>query len=167
MVGRKCWYVIQSKAHQENLVIAQLTRSGIRSFFPLIEYESMQFGRIVNRIQPLFPSYLFACFDYHHQGGQIVWNYGLKRIVSFSGEPACVPLDVVRLIRMRADRKGIIRMNRSFSPNQPVRIVGGPFKDMEAIFVAEMSGTSRVKVLLSVMGTQPRLELPRAMLRPM
>ena len=167
MDPQQSWYVIQSKPHQENLVIAQLRQRQIKSFFPLIETETMQFGRVVTRIQPLFPNYLFARFDYFQQGSQIIWNYGIQRIVSFSGEPLPVAPEVVKLIRTRVDRKGIVRFRQAFKPNQPVRIVGGPFKDVEAIFLKEMTGTSCVKVLLSVLGTQPRVELPRAMLRPM
>lgn len=160
------WYVVQSKPRQENLVISQLKQHHIRSFFPLIEMDVMQFGRVVPRVQPLFPSYIFAHFDYNLQGSQVIWNFGTRRVISFSGEPAPVAPEIIRLIKERANRNGVVRLDTKFKPNQPVRIVYGPFKDLEGIFVEEMTGTDRVKVLLTVMGMQPRIELSAAMLRP-
>src|SRR5437867_9652279 len=57
-----CWYVVQTKPHQEERVIAHLSlRSrAIESFLPKIEIVRRHAGRRIKHLDPLFPTYLFV-----------------------------------------------------------------------------------------------------------
>lgn len=80
-------------------------------------------------------------------------------LVSFGGEPANVPENLIFTLRKRLE--DIAAAGGEFfdglQPGEIVRISEGPFKGYEAIFDARLPGSERVRVLLELLGSQRRI----------
>ena len=57
------WYVIRSKPRKEATALIHLERQGYRVYLPRMVRQARTRGRWVERIEPLFPSYLFLQTD--------------------------------------------------------------------------------------------------------
>ena len=84
--------------------------------------------------------------------------------MGFGGYPTPVSDVVVELIMMRTDENGVLRKGRNFRPGDSVRIMSGPLKSLFAIFERWVSDRERVRVLLSLIGYQPTIQLHSSML---
>ena len=55
----RTWYLVQSKPRNEARALENLLRQGYETYLPLIEVERLQRGKLLKRLEPLFPRYLF------------------------------------------------------------------------------------------------------------
>lgn len=145
------WYALRSKPNREELLSEQLVIRGIETFYPRIRV------RVVNprarRIKPYFPGYLFVNLDLAQVGDSALkWIPGTTGMVSFGGEPAYVPDNLIHALQKR-----IVEINstsgeglQGFKTGELVVIQEGPFRGYEAIFDHRISGSERVRVLLQL-----------------
>jgi transcriptional antiterminator RfaH len=145
------WYVLRSKPNREELLYEQLNLRGIETFYPRIQV------RVVNprarRIKPYFPSYLFVNIDLARIGETTLqWIPGTTGLVTFGGEPAYVPDNLIYTIRRRVEEIDTAggELLKTFKSGDSVLIQDGPFKGYEAIFDSRISGNERVRVLLQL-----------------
>jgi len=139
-----------------------LANQGYHIFRPLARVRGRRNGKAVDRVESLFPRYLFIELE----AGTDNWapirsTRGVSGIVRFGQQPAPVPNGVIQELRERiTDGAGTIdlRPHQRMRPNQPVRIESGPFAGYEALFQAAR-GEDRVLVLLEVMQHSQRLTL--------
>lgn len=118
---------------------------------------------MVVRTESLFPRYVFLHSDPSLQSLAPVRNTrGVCTIVRFGGEPARVPDAVIDQIRSRMDGDcGFVRLTPpALEPGAKVRIHEGPFSGLDAIFTAA-HGEDRVRLLLSMLGTEREIVVPR------
>ncbi len=77
-------------------------------------------------------------------------------LVSFGGEPARIPDNVLNEMRQRvqeiAEAGG--ELFDGLKPGDTVRVHGGPFAGYEAIFNSRLDGQERVRVLLQFINNQ-------------
>ncbi|MFQ5575781.1 MAG: transcription termination/antitermination protein NusG [Anaerolineae bacterium] len=148
------WYALHAKPKREHQVARILQQRGLQTFLPEID--------LLRKKAPFFPGYLFVKVDFGAVGlRQIQWTPGLRRIVSFEGRPAVVPAEVIKLVRRKLGQ-AVARAAFPFKPGDPVRITGGPFKDMDAIFQGPFAPAERVQVLLHVLGRANRVQMAAA-----
>jgi transcriptional antiterminator RfaH len=155
----KQWLVIQTKSKEELKVKNILKALHIQAFLPLMKASQFLFGNAVIRIEPLFPGYIFAHFNFYHKAELIRWKPGIRQILCFNGRPVAVQTDVIRYLKNQMTGSGIIDIRQRFKPNQKVRIAHGPLKDFEGLFVQELPGKERVRILLSVLSYSHKIEL--------
>lgn len=156
------WYIFQSKARKEDLLCEQLRLRELEIFFPTLHVRPV--NPRARKIKPYFPSYVFAHVDLHQYGRSILdWLPGAVGIVSFGGDPAAVPDELVAALRrhMSLINASNGKVSEKYSPGDVVAIHGGPFAGYEAIFDVQLPGRNRVEVLLKLLqGYQVRVELP-------
>ena len=77
-------------------------------------------------------------------------------LVSFGGEPAVVPANLIHAIGKRVDEINASggEVFDGLKPGDIVWIRDGPFRGFEAIFDAKLPGSERVRVLLEFLGSQ-------------
>jgi len=153
------WYVIQTKPKKEEEAASFLSTRGVEIFNPLIETFSVRNGRINKDLKPLFPSYIFGKFELEQDYPLVRWARGVKKVLGFGGYPIPVAEEVIQIIKDRTDTDGIVRRRSDFRPNDVVRIKSGPLKDLSGIFERWVSDNERVRILLSLIGYQPAVEL--------
>ena len=156
------WYIIQSKARKEDLLCEQLRLREIETFFPTLRVKPV--NPRARKIKPYFPGYVFGRVDLADAGRSILeWVPGAVGIVSFGGDPAPVPDELVATLRQHLDKINASngREGEKYRSGDVVAIHGGPFAGYEAIFDIHLPGRDRVEVLLKLLrGYQVRVELP-------
>ena len=154
------WYVIQTKPRRERQVGSVLERQGIQVYLPLVRVRRV--NPRASPVTPFFPGYLFARADLASIGASALnWVPGSVRLLGFDGEPALVPDVIVEHIRQRVsdlDRQYDLGSG-PFKPGDPVRIISGPFRDLEAVFDLTLSSSGRVLVLVKFLGRIVRGEV--------
>ena len=167
MLGREVcnWYLVRTKPQKERWVQDQLKSISEEAFLPLLRSRTRCFGRIITTVKPLFPSYLFAYFNLQERYFDVKYTAGVHSLVSVGGEAVTVPATIIDEIKRRGT-EGIVELApRRLDPGQKIRIVDGPFRDIEAIFDRYLSGSERVAILLDALGASTiRVVLPSSCL---
>jgi transcriptional antiterminator RfaH len=152
------WYVLRSKPRKEDAVWRQLQSEGFRTFYPRLRVNPV--NPRARKLKPYFPGYLFIHADLEDLGLSVFqWMPHTQGLVSFGGEPAIVPENLISAIEKR-----VMEINASggevfqgLSPGDVVRISNGPFSGYEAIFDARLPGSERVRVLLELLSNKRKI----------
>lgn len=156
------WYLIHSKARQENVAELNLHRLGIETFCPrLRELKSIR-SKAPGEGEVLFPGYLFIKVDIKTQYRKVTYAHGVLRVVTFGKAPAVVEEEIIDSIRERVHNSSVpLPILASVKSGQIVRINRGPFQGLEAIFEQELNGMQRVALLMKTVAFQGRMILDR------
>jgi transcription antitermination factor NusG len=156
------WYALNTKPIAEARVARALMTRGFEIFLPLLP------TRPNERIQALFPSYLFINCDMEVVSVRnLEWVPGLRRIVGFAGRPVVVPDAAIALIRSHLQeiegQGGLPTHN--FNPGDVVIIDEGPLAGLRGIFQGPLGPVERVRILIHFLGEVNRAEVPVAALK--
>lgn len=146
------WYALRSKPRKEEVLWKQLLARDIEVFFPRIRVHPV--NPRSRKLRPYFPGYMFVHVDLDEVGlSKFNWMPFAIGLVSFDGEPAVVPENLVHEVRRRVEE--IAAAGGEFfdglQPGESVRISSGPFAGYEAIFDMRLPGTERVRVLIQML----------------
>ena len=155
------WYVIQTKPADEHRVDAHLSNQGITVFLPMLETFHHVNGKMIPKIKPLFPSYLFARLDICAAYYKVKWTRGVNKILGMGSEPTPVSEKVIRTLRQRMGENGVVRLDDGLEEGSVVQFTSGPFKDLMGVFDKKMSDGGRVRVLLSLIGVDVSVQVSR------
>lgn len=164
----KKWYLVYAKPRQEVLAEEQLTNQDYEVFLPRLCHRRRLRGHWQQVIEPLFPRYLFLHVDASEQSiGPVRSTIGVTGMVRFGGLPCEVPEAVIRELRERQQQgEGHIRPHRpEFARGDRVRVVGGPFAGIEAVFQSS-NGEQRSMILLDLLGKLNRVRVETDYLLP-
>ena len=153
------WYVLKTKLHNEKRAKSYLELHGLNTFLPLMGYSSSPSATGNQKAKPLFPNYLFAQFDLIQNYPLVKWGKGVNNILGFGQYPTPIAEEVVSIIKDRSDEKGIVKKAYNLNKNDRVRITSGPLKDLLGIFDRWISDSGRIRILLNLIGYQPKVEL--------
>jgi transcriptional antiterminator RfaH len=155
------WHAIYTQPHREVLVNQQLEDRGLEVYFPALQFDR-GYGRGI-RLEPFFPHYLFVKVDLTSpQAYGLRWLPGIRTIVETDNQPLIIPDSVIQTLQERLDAttKRVLRKGDwLFQPGQVVQIKDGPFKGFDAVFQKGLSGSERVQILLTCMGSSVRLNV--------
>lgn len=153
------WYVLYTKAQEEDRAEKNLTAWGVETFNPKIKKKQFnQFtGKAIEFSRPLFPRYLFARFDIDKTLHKIYNTRGVVKVIGFNCMPTPVGDEVVELIQSKVATDGFVRLNDELRRGDEVRINNGSLKGINGIFDRKMKDNSRVMVLLNSINYQARL----------
>ena len=163
------WYVVHSKPRQETLAVEHLERQGFEVWLPRAAVTRRLRGQWVERVEPLFPRYLFLHADVAVTDiSPVRSTRGCATVVRMAGRPAVVPDAVVEWLQATADpESGLHRIGRSvrarLQAGEKVRVIEGPFAGAEGLLEA-LKGEERAVVLLKVLAESARVTLPTAQL---
>ena len=157
----RAWYLVQSKPRNEMRALENLVRQGYETYLPLMEVERLQRGKLLKKMEPLFPRYLFLHLEEGNDNwGPIRSTMGVAGLVRFGQAYAVVSDDVLEAVRVRTqDGKKAL-----FSPGDSIRVVSGPLLGLEGVFDIT-DGEQRSFVLLEFMQKQQRVSVSTADLR--
>src|SRR3989442_843532 len=119
---RLTWYVVQAKARQEYRAEANLRAWGMETFLPKLLRRVVVDMKVVGRVEPLFPGYVFARFDVTTMLSKVRFTRGLTRVVGTEEGPSPLGDDVIAAIRARIDRTGYVRLMPTLKSGDRVRI---------------------------------------------
>ncbi len=150
------WYCLHTEPRQEAKVAHLLRRDlGLEVFAPRIRFRRLRAGRTLWTTEALFPSYLFARFDYSERRRQVNACRGVSRIVRFGDRPAPVEGAAMRELRALVHDHVTVEVQVEPQPGSEVVIAGGSLgglrvlvtrlipRDNASLFLFEMLGSAR------------------------
>lgn len=155
------WFVIQTKPANEIRVEMNLSNQGIETFLP--RYEEFQYcgGKMVQRVRPLFPNYLFVTLDLDLHYYKVKWTRGVNKILGNGFEPLPVSDRVVETIRSRTGEGNLVKLEDEWKEGDLVQISSGPFKDLTGVFQRKISEKGRVWILLNLIGVDVPVQISK------
>jgi transcriptional antiterminator RfaH len=151
------WYAVHTKPRQETVAQAALDREGVQTFLPRLRRKKIVRRKYQWVTGPLFPGYLFACFDFALRGRLVRYANGVTNIVSFGGKPAVVDDTIIRTIQDHCDGDTVTLQPVAYQPGDEVKIQEGPLAGLRGIFERDMRDSERVVILLQTMGQVARV----------
>lgn len=156
----KGWYALRCKPRKEDAVWQQLRSKGFETFYPRLKVTPV--NPRAKKLKPYFPGYMFVQIDLEKIGNSVFqWMPHTLGLVSFGGEPAAVPDNLIHAIRLRVDEINQAggEVFDGLKSGEVVQISNGPFAGYEAIFDARLPGSVRVRVLLQLLGSHRQVPL--------
>jgi transcriptional antiterminator RfaH len=150
------WYAINTKPRQENVALENLERQGFTAFLPMIKVKKRQRGKWTDKIEPLFPRYLFIQLTmFEDNFAPIRSTFGVHKIIRFGEYPAQVPTDLVQALIANQDNLLGIQKPKIpvFNKGDKVTVINGPLKGLTGI-VENDSGEERVIMMLNLLGRE-------------
>jgi transcription antitermination factor NusG len=114
------------------------------------------------KVRPYFPGYLFVRADLGEVGiSTFQWMPHSLGLVSFGGEPAIVPENLIHAIRQRVEEIDAAggEVFDGLKPGDRITIDFGPFEGYEAIFDTRLPGSERVRVLLQLLNSKRQVPM--------
>ena len=145
---------MHTKPQREYVVQQLLLSRGIATYLPTLTERGKDSSR-GGRQRPFFSCYLFARLDLSTTAlSAINWSPGVNRVVSFGGQPAKVPDEVLQWLQQRLARLDSRSFYRGLPlrPGDRLRVTKGPLKSMEAIFDQRLSSGDRARVFVDILG---------------
>jgi transcriptional antiterminator RfaH len=157
--GGNNWYVVQTKPKSEKRAASYLTERGIETLLPWMETLQVGAGRTAKGLQPLFPNYLFARFNLLEDYALVRWGRGINKVLGCGSYPAPIADEAIAIVKSRIDERGVAKRAYDLQKDDHIKIISGPLRDLLGVFDRWASDSGRVKVLLNLVGYQPRVEL--------
>jgi transcriptional antiterminator RfaH len=155
------WFVIHTKPSNEQRVETNLSNQEIEVFLPLFETFQYANGRMVPKIKPLFPNYLFAHLDIDLHYYKVKWTRGVSKILGIGSEPIPISEKVIQTIKERMGDSNLVKLEDGLEKGNLVQFTSGPFKDLMGVFDKKMSDGKRVRVLLGLIGVDVLVQVSR------
>jgi len=160
-MDEKHWYVVNTKARNEERAAVNLAQGGIDVLAPKRRFRRWREGKFTDIIEPMFPGYIFVKFHPVDEFRLVKYTRGIKTIVNFNGR--IIPLQE-RLIDFIKERlvEGVATVEKpTFQKGEKLIIQEGPFKGFSGIFEQELDGKERIAILLEGVDYCARMEIDR------
>ena len=157
----RLWYVIHTKPGDENRVGTNLQNQEIEAFLPLLETYQYRNGRMIPKIKPLFPNYLFARLDLELHYYKVKWTRGVNKILGSGNEPVPISAKVIQTIKEWSGKDNLVKLEDELKDGDMVQVNSGPFKSLRGVFQKMMSSKGRVRILLNLIGVDVPVQISR------
>lgn len=147
----KQWYLLYCKRGEQERAQQHLENQKVECYYPVITRTAIRRGKRQTKPEPLFPCYVFICFD-PQQGPAFTTIRSTRGVVDFvrrGAMPQVVSPDLIEGLKSMEsmqpqDNQGIPKAG------QPVSVLTGPFAGVEAIY-KESDGELRSILLVKLL----------------
>lgn len=146
----KDWYLVYCKPRQELSAKLNLERQGYEVYLPMIHVRKRSQGKVVQRMEAMFPRYLFIRLAMGVDNWAPVRStIGVSHLVKFGLELVKAPDDLIAELMSRSDAEGVIEIRQEqFKAGDRCRVANGVMEGYEGIVLAR-TGKERVKLMLN------------------
>jgi transcription elongation factor/antiterminator RfaH len=163
--ANRFWYVVRTKTGDEHRANRNLLNQEIETFLPLFRDYCYHNGKMIPKIKPLFPNYLFANFNLESLYYKVKWTRGVGLILGNREGPIPISAKVVQAILDRIGRDNLVELEDQIKTGDFVQVTSGPLKDLIGIFERRMSGKDRVTILLNLIGVDVPVQISKYQIR--
>ena len=157
------WYLIYCKPREEKKAKKNLENQGFESFLPLISL--IQKDGSSSDAEIMFPRYIFSKFSKE----EVNWltinsTLGVSKVVFFGDHLAEVPEKLIKEIKIKCGREGILKQSREFTAyrkGDKLVVKEGIFKDKSVIFLS-YKGKERIRILLEIISQHAVAEISKS-----
>lgn len=148
------WFLLTSKLHKDAEAEQQLLNQGYTVYRPQAQRLRKYRGKMIKRVESLFPRYLFIYLDKNGLNDNwtpIRYTRGVSGFVRFGVEPAQVPDSLISTLQSEEILLGekAIDLDRFHAGDKTI-ITQGPFQGLEAVF-QRYDGEERAMVLITLL----------------
>ena len=151
------WYAVYTKSRAEEAVVNLLNQAGIETLNPKLLIRKFWRGRYSERVEQLFPCYIFAFFDAESQTHLVSYTRGVRYVVG-KERPKAVSPDIIAAIMGRMKDGLVSPIVEEFGKGERVLIKEGPLKDFYGVFERKVSGKKRAMILLETLHCRIEVE---------
>lgn len=156
------WYALQHKPAQGDRATAHLQNQDIICFYPKIQVEKIKAGKRTQKLEPLFPGYLFINLEQTDPNwAKLRSTRGVLRVVGFASKPAALSDEIIQHIKDSLDS---VVQQGGLKPGEAVHLGEGSFEGISAVFQS-YDGEERAIVLINFMQQQHRVKVPVSALK--
>ena len=136
--NNRFWYALYTRPRFEKKVDKELRDVDIETFLPLKTVIKFWSDRQKLIQEPLFPSYVFVYVNLKERF-RAFQPRGVVRMVSFNGEPTCIPEDQINAVRRLLESGYTPVVHPYLTEGDMVEIVSGPLMGLKG-FIIEHRG---------------------------
>lgn len=149
------WYLLYCKRREQQRAEQHLSRQGVDCYYPKVRVEKIRRGKCSFETEPLFPNYVFACFNPEQTPFTTVRSTrGVVDFVRQGGKPVVVDKNLIGYLMAHEDndvqRKALSDV---FSPGDVVEVQAGQFAGADAIY-QQPDGDRRAILLIQLLSHQ-------------
>jgi transcriptional antiterminator RfaH len=158
------WYLLTTKPRSEQRASDNLEAQGYEAFFPQFKNTRLRSGKRVQKVEALFPGYLFVKVEL--TSAQTNFNAlrstrGVGNFVCFGSDPSVVSEQLIAHLKQNLTQSIEVAQKTntaSLNNGDPVVIRQGPFAGLQAIYECQ-DGLKRSILLLSLLHKKSKLSL--------
>lgn len=144
--GQSRWYALRVRPRHEKSVLEQLESKYYAAFLPLYSDRRRWADRWKVLSLPLFPGYVFCCFDASTRG-RVLATPGVIDVVRLGSEPAPISSHEIEAIRLVVNSNLRPEPYPSLVRGQRVVVSGGPLDGVAGTLMQVRNG---VRLVISV-----------------
>ena len=146
------WYAVYVRSRHEKKVHQMLLERELTSFLPLLETWKQWSDRKKKVSDPLFRGYVFVNIDMRKDHINVLDTEGVVKFIGIGKKPSVIgEKDIDWLRKLVREPDAINGVVVSLPAGQRVRVLAGPFKDMEGVVVRQGRETRMVVYFDSIM----------------
>ncbi|MFC3033110.1 transcription/translation regulatory transformer protein RfaH [Pseudoalteromonas fenneropenaei] len=149
------WFLLYCKPKQEQRAQANLAHQGIESFFPFAEFTTLNRGKRVTSLRPVFPNYLFVKLNAESGPFAAVKNTrGVSRFIAYGQKYQTVPDSLVDQLKIMEPKQ----LHGDTLPKQGDVVIlnTDSFQNVQAIY-QEPDGDTRCVLLLQLLNQEVKI----------
>jgi transcriptional antiterminator RfaH len=162
------WFCLKAQSKREHIAAACLRQnSEVEVFCPRVRFRKHTNRGLIWFVEPMFPGYLFARFDYAIYHRRVRQGPGIRGFVQFGDRLGLLPDELIRELKARMGDDELVEIDQGLVPGQNVQITQGPLQGLEALVTRLIAARDRVEILIEWMGRSLRAEASVADLVPL
>jgi transcriptional antiterminator RfaH len=154
------WFCLRTQLKHEHIAASNLRLlPELEVFNPRIRYRRSTRRGPVWFTESLFPSYIFARFNWREQLRLVHHSAGVASIVHFGTRWPTIPDGVIESLKTQVGAEELRVVQGEPQVGEQVQISGGAFHGLEGIVTRLLPARMRVAVLLEFLGRQTSVEV--------
>ena len=132
------WYAVYVRSRHEKKVHQMLLERELTSFLPLLETWKQWSDRKKKVSDPLFRGYVFVNIDMRKDHINVLDTEGVVKFIGIGRKPSVIgERDIEWLKKLVREPDAVNGVVASIPAGQRVRVLAGPFKDLEGVVVKQ------------------------------
>ncbi|HZI92806.1 MAG TPA: transcription termination/antitermination NusG family protein [Patescibacteria group bacterium] len=153
------WYVVSTRPRKEEFARMLLEQAGIAVFVPLVLEWSRSRRRTSEKVNLLFPGYLFVRMSLARDYARVRWTPGVGRVLGPDEHPTTVDESLIDEISARMGSKGYIVQRAELAPGDRVEVKHGPLAGLLGLVEGPSTAPERVRILLTFFARRATVEM--------
>ena len=132
------WYALYVRSRYEKKVHQFLLEQEVVSFLPLLDTWKQWTDRRKKVSEPLFRGYVFVNIDLRKDRMRMIDTEGVVKFIGIGRTPSVIAEKDIEWLRKLVREPDAVKRSVAVLPaGQRVRVLAGPFKDLEGVVVKE------------------------------
>jgi transcriptional antiterminator RfaH len=158
--GGPSWYCLRTHAKHEHVAAAHLRQiPEVSVFNPQLRMLWFTRRGRMQRMESLFPNYLFARFNLESTLERVKYTPTVKSVLQFGGMVPAIPDAVIEDLRQTMADSASVVFTEGPVMGEEVEIGCGPLEGLKGKVISVRPSKERVKVLLDILGRYVPAEL--------